>query len=341
MKICPRFLHFRLFMVFFSPVRAFIIFIIFNFSVFPFISSSQNAYEKKPVPVETTFQITSNYHWNIPDGANGFFVDYLRAYFSFRLYNNLRFAAINESTFEGNTLHNDFPEYYVGYSFSSAMLKKPGILTHLEYLDLRAGRLRWFPKYSKITLFFSDPNSFIDPASFSGLSLYSRIMVIRKLNLKINIGAISGDVFTGDPGARLYDLNVNWNQRVYKKLGFELQVGISQGSQHVVNWSYAYYEPKWNDVEFTLQAGKLPGYDESPYGMHVGLARNFNFIRIGGFYERRVDQHTRAEIAGITWGFIGNSTIAKIFNTFQINYDFNTNTVWVYIPVFSLDLKNF
>jgi hypothetical protein len=119
-----------------------------------------------------------------------------------------------------------------------------------------------------------------------------------------------------------------------------MQFGIAQGCPEYINYAYLKYLPQWEKIHFTFKLGYLPTYGETPWGIHMGLYRNFKYIRLGGFYERRLNQNTTGEIGGITFGIIGPPKLAKFLRNFNVHFLLNSNKIWMMIPVVQLKIQH-
>ena len=132
---------------------------------------------------------------------------------------------------------------------------------------------------------------------------------------------------------------MNYTKIFKYSLGLSTQIGIAQGSQHIVNFAQILYKPKLENLQCDVRIGKLPTYDETPYGIHLGITRRFKYISLGGYYEKRLNQNTKGEIAGVQWNIIEPPKLAKFVSTFNLFYDFNTNTIWMWIPILKINIQ--
>jgi len=302
---------------------------------------SQDSIKKVPffIPQTTSFSINSNFHWFINEGIHGKFVDQMYINANLRYNRNLQIVVINKTKLKNDTLQNKFSDIYFNYTNNFKANAKIPIFKYGSYLNLKVGMLEWFPTFTNVQLILENAEKYINPSQIYGGSIISITPLTRDIALNIHLGAHTGDLIYNKLDPELLDLYLNYTKIFKYSLGISTQIGIAQGSKHVVNFAHLLYQPKFEDIQFDVKIGKLPTIDETPYGIHLGFTRKFKYISLGGYYEKRLNQDTKGEIAGVSWSIIGPPKLAKFVSTFNLFYDFNTNTIWMWIPILKIDIR--
>lgn len=302
---------------------------------------SQGAAKQTPffVPQSAMFGAYSNFHWFLNDGFDANFTDHLYLRASLKYGRNFELVVINKTKFKSDSHQNKFSDIYCNYRGNIKDNARVPIFRYGTYLNLKIGVIEWYPTYTNVQLILENAEKFINPSQIYGGSIISITPLTRDKSLNINIGAHTGDLMHNDLDAELVNLFLNYTKKFKYSLGVSTQVGIAQGSRHVVNFAQVLYQPRLEKMQFDIRIGKLPTNDETPYGIHLGINRTFKYISLGGYYERRLNQETKGEIAGISWNIIGPPKLAKFVSTFNLFYDFNTNTIWMWIPLLKIDIQ--
>lgn len=305
---------------------------------------SQNSIKNKNrsffIPQSTVVAINSNFHWFIYDGFKGKFID--QAYISANIrYNRyIQIVIINKTKYNNSHLHNKFSDVYFNFTKNFKANTRAPIFKYVSFVNLKVGKLEFFPTYSNVQLILENADKFIEPRQIYGACIHTITPFLRDKSLNINLTAHTGDLIYRKVKQELINLNMNYTKLFKYNLGVSVQVGIAEGSRHIVNFAHFLYQPKLKEMQFDFRIGKLPTHDESPYGIHVGFSRRFKYLVIGGYYEKRINQHFKGEIAGVQWNIIGPPKLAKLVSTFNFAYDFNMNTIWMWIPILKIDIKN-
>ena len=291
------------------------------------------------IPQSATFSANANFHWYLNDGIDANICDqiHLRAELKYR--NNLSLVILNKTNFKGNYRNNKFSDIYFAFFKSFRSNKKIPVFKYGTSLNLKVGVIEWYPSFTNVQLILENAEKFINPPQIYGGSLVSVTPLTNNKALTFHFGGHTGNLINHTLDAELLDFYLNYTKVIKYDLGVAVQAGRAQGSQHIVNFANITYQPKLENLKFDIKAGKLPSVDQSPYGVHLGIVRTFKYIALGGYYEKRIDQHTRSEIAGIYWNIIGPPKLAKLISTFNLFYDFNTNRIWMWVPLIKLNIK--
>ncbi len=306
------------------------------------LSFSQDSTKHTPFffPKSISFAASSNFHWYLNDGLKGDFTDQMYLQANLKYGRNLDFVIINKTKSRNGSVNNRFSDVYFNYRNNLKANANRPIFKYGLFLNLKIGVIEWYPTFTNVQMILENAEKFINPSQIYGGSIVSTIPITSDRSLNVHLGAHSGDLIHNNKlDAELLDLYLNYTKVFKYNLGVSAQIGIAQGSKHVVNFAHLLYQPKLEKVQFDVKMGKLPTIDQSPYGIHIGATRNFKYISLGGYYERRIDQNTKGEIAGVTWNIIGPPKLAKFVSTFNLFYDFNTNTIWMWIPLLKIDIN--
>jgi len=291
------------------------------------------------IPQSTSFGISSNFHWFLNDGLKGDFTDQMYIQANLKYSRNFEFVIVNKTKSKNGSLQNKFSDIYFNYRNNFKANDKIPIFKYGSFVNLKVGIIEWYPTFTNVQLILENAEKFNNPSQIYGASMVSSTPLTKDKSLNVHLGAHTGDLINNNLNAELLDLYMNFTKIFKYNLGVSAQVGIAQGSKHVVNFAHLLYQPKIEKVQFDIKMGKLPTNDQTPYGIHLGATRKFKYISLGGYYERRLDQNTRGEIAGISWNIIGPPKLAKFVSTFNLFYDFNTNTIWMWIPLLKIDIN--
>lgn len=302
---------------------------------------SQDSTKHTPffIPKLATFKVTSNFHWFINDGIDASFTDQMYVQANLQYSRNTELVIRNRTRSINNSLQNKFSDIYFNYRKNFKAKKNIKIFKYGSSLNLKVGVIEWFPIFTNVQLILENAEKYINPSQIYGGSIVSITPLTKDKSLRVQLGAHTGDLINNKLDPEIFDLFLNYTKVFKYNLGISTQVGIAQGSQHVVNFAQITYQPKFEKLQLDIRAGKLPTHDESPYGIHLGLTRRFKYISLGGYYERRLNQDTQGEIAGIQWNIIGPSKLAKFVSSFNLYYDFNQNTIWMWIPILKIDIN--
>jgi len=207
-------------------------------------------------------------------------------------------------------------------------------------INLNAGKLEWYPNISEPQLIIENYDLFTNPPFLYGGSLRADYILFEKGLLSAHLGAYGGYVSNMDYKVEIPDANLLTDYEVLKNTGIHLQIGRTTGARHFINESYLFFRPLlYNTVRFDLRAGKLPGFDNTPYGIHIGAEGIYKYLALGLFWEKRLNQEKQSEYFGFSWRIIGPEELAFLFNTFQILYDTNTKTLRFLIPFLNVTFK--
>ena len=302
---------------------------------------SQDSIKHTPffIPQSLSFNVNSNFHWYVNDGINTNFTDQMFVRADLKYSRNFDLIIINKTKSYNSDLQNRFSDAYFNYRNNFKADASIPIFRYGSYLDLKVGVIEWYPTFTNVQLILENAEKFLNPPQIYGGSLVSRTPLTNDRSLNVHLSAHTGDLINHKLDPQLLDLYLNYTKLFKYQLGISTQVGIAQGSKHVVNFAQILYQPKLENMQLDFKLGKLPTYDETPYGIHLGFTRKFKFISLGGYYERRLDQNTKGEIAGVQWSIVGPPKLAQLVSTFNLFYDFNTNTVWMWVPLIKIDIS--
>ncbi len=160
-----------------------------------------------------------------------------------------------------------------------------------------------------------------------------------KGTLLAHLGSHSGDLISQDVKPVINDAYLRYTPQLMTDVGVKVQVGESQATRHFVNEAFINYTPRFFEIFFDVRIGKLAGVDDTPYGIHFGVERVFKFVRLGGYYERRLNQAEGERILGFYWSFVSSSIVGRLYNVYHLVYDTNTNTLRFFLPFIALDFR--
>lgn len=305
-------------------------------------AKAQDSIKKLPffIPRSTTIDLNTNFHWFMHKGLNSKWTDQMYINARFKYTRNIDIVIVNKTKSVNDKLENTFSDIYINYRNDFKANDKIPLFKYGSYLDLKIGMLEWFPTFTNVQLILENVDKYINPSHIYGGSVLSRTPLTRDKSLNFQLAAHTGDLIYNDLDPELLDLYLNYTKIFIYKLGISAQIGRAQGSKDFVNFAHIIYQPKLEEIQMDIKVGKLPTYEETPYGFHIGFSRNFKYISLGGYYEKRIDQNTKGNIAGVQWSIIGPPKLAKFVNTFNVFYDFNTTTLWMWIPIIKIDIQH-
>ncbi len=291
-------------------------------------------------PYRTVLDISSNFHWRLSDGINTNFVDKVKISARMIINQNFQFVFENKVRYQDKTIKNKFADFFLKYSKRIKPDFEIPLFNYGARLDIQLGIIEWIPTYTNIQLILENAEQFVNPYHIYGATLKSTTPLNAGNDLNLHFDAHTGDLLYNDIDAEIVNLFLDFRKTFKYQIGADIQAGHAQGSQHALNFAYIFYAPEVENVSFTFKTGKLPSYDESPYGIHLGFMRRFKYIAVGAYYEKRIDQNTEGEIAGISWSIIGPPELAKLVSTFSFHYDFNMDTIWMWLPLFNMSMRH-
>ncbi len=292
------------------------------------------------IPQTTSLNVNSNFHWFISESTEKKLVDqiYIRA--KIKYSKNIQFIVTNKIKYKNYKWQNKISDIYLNYTNTFNDKNKFFFLKNGTYLNLKIGKQEWHPTYTNVQLILENAEQFVNPSQIYGGSIILKMPLTKEKSLNFNFSAHTGDLIYNNLAAEILDIYLNYTKILEIKLGMSAQIGIAQGSKHIVNFAHLLYQPELEKIKFDIKLGKLQTYDETPYGIHIGLKRKFKYLSLGGYFEKRINQNTKGNIAGIQWNIIGPPKLAKFISTFNFTYDFNTNTVWMWIPIIKIDIQH-
>lgn len=273
-------------------------------------------------------------------GFKGNWADQMYFNGKFKFSKEIDIALVDKTRLIDGKFSNKLTDAYISYTKTFKTNKKIPVFNQGFNLNVRIGMFEWFPTYTNVQLILENADKFINPAAVYGGSIIIKIPAFKDKSLNIQFSAITGDVIFNKIKPQLLDLYANYTKIFKYNIGISVQAGIAEGSMQLLNFAELLYQPKLEKIELDIRAGKLPTYDDSPYGIHIGFTRKFKYIMLGGYYEKRYKQNTRGQIAGFQWGIVGPPKLVKVFSTFNIFYDFNTTTLWMWIPVIKIQFQH-
>ncbi len=292
------------------------------------------------VPRSSSLQAHSSLYWPMYEGLDGWSAH--RTYLHARLYfsDALSIEARNITTHSKLPMENRFATACFRYQNALFKGQEVALMPHGAHIDLRVGMIEWTPVVTDTRIIMDNAQSFLSPPVVYGATAAVTIPILQDRSLTLFAAGHSGDYLHGELPAELTDLHLNYSKIFIHNLGIQAQAGKAFGSKHLVNHAHLSWQPRWEKLTITIKAGKLPAYDQSPYGIHLGAYRNFKYVGLGGYYERRINQNTKGNIAGIRWSITGPPKVVRVVNEFNIIFDFNTTSWWVMIPLIKLNIDH-
>ncbi len=206
--------------------------------------------------------------------------------------------------------------------------------------NVRMGKLEYFPTYTEPQLILDNIDQFLNPPSFYGAMFDANVMFWKPINLEGHFNANSLDVRDESYKGSINDAYLSINPELKFKLGARVSAGKIQGTKYGVNEAYAYYAPFiQKTVRLDLRAGKLPGLDETPYGVRIGGEGYFKYFALGAYYERRLNQDNENKYIGFYWRIINPPELVSFLNSYQIIYDTNSDVLRFNIPFLTVTIK--
>lgn len=302
---------------------------------------SQDTTQKRSVflPQQATFNNNLNFRWFLNDGFNAQFIEQMYNGVRFQFSNNIDVFVQHKTFFAGDSVRHVLSDVRLSYYKLFTPSDNIPVLSNGAILDVKLGMFEWFPTYSNVQQIIENADKFIYPSKIYGGSILLNSPLTKDQSLRFQFAAHSGDLINKELDPELLDVFLNYTRLFKYEIGVSAQVGQAQGSQHVVNYAHLLFQPKIEKLSFNVKLGKLPTYDNTPYGFHIGLSREFKYVLLGGYYERRLNQDTKGHIAGFSWHIKGPPALAKFVSTFSFIYDINSNTVWMWIPLLKIDIQ--
>ncbi len=322
------------------------IFFIFGLFVLPHKSEAQN-FSLKPIGI--SFDTYTYGMWEFNEGLTGQSLNELRLRGQLYFKTGISLFTENKTKYYKNKgTTNDFSQYYMQYSKSFSHKGWFPLFKYSSHILVKAGKIEWYPVFRDMRLISENLELFREPYSFYGVLLDVRMPFLKDRSLTARFNAHTKDLIEGDQEAQIRNAYLTYRKDFLKNFGIAMQVGKMEGSVHAVNFAYLYYKPKIEKIQLGFKAGKLLSLDDIPYGFEVRIERDFKFIALGAYYQRRIDQKsyfeekgTDSQIFGFTWRFIGPKALKMIMDTYQLVYDTNTETLRFVIPILltNLDFK--
>jgi hypothetical protein len=297
-------------------------------------------------PTQFSFDTYTYGMWEFNDGLTGQSLNELRFRAQMLTKSGLGVLIENKSRFyQDKSTENDFSQYYLQYAKSLSHKGWFPLFKFPSQVLLKAGKIAWYPTFRDIRLISENLGLFRDPYSFYGISADIRMPLLKDRSLVARVSGYSNDFKDNKQDAEIRNAYLGYKKNLYKNFGFAIQAGKMQGSIHLINFAYLFYRPKIEKIQLGFKVGKLLSLDQIPYGFEARIEREFKFIALGFYYQRRIDQKSyydkisnNSQIFGFTWRFIGPKFLKKIIDTYQLVYDSNTETLRFSIPIL---LSNF
>jgi hypothetical protein len=206
--------------------------------------------------------------------------------------------------------------------------------------NMRFGKLEYYPSYTEPQLILDNIDQYLNPPSFYGALLSADAMFWRPINLEGHFNANSSDIKNDFYKANINDAYLSINPETKFKLGARVSAGRIQGTKYGVNEAYLYYSPSIQKIiKLDARIGKLPGLDETPYGVRIGGEGYFKYFALGAYYERRINQRNDEKYIGFYWRIINPPELVGFLNSYQIIYDTNNDILRFNIPFLTLNIK--
>lgn len=234
----------------------------------------------------------------------------------------------------GKQIKNRFNEIRLNYYNTITIPRDSLWLAHGITFDLDVGRIEWLPRFSSPQLILANIPLYLYPKQFWGAAVQVSIPLLKNKDVEISLRGHTGDLFKRERlRPTLEDAYITAKRFTDFKLGVEVQIGRALGYSHVINYAHITFSPLFEKVQCNIKLGKLPTFDESPYGIHFGISRKFKYLSIGGFYEKRLRESKNYKNAGIYWRLIGPPKLARFIRNYNINFSFNNNAAVAFIPL--------
>lgn len=308
-------------------------FILLGFS--NYIASQSNQVLNNQLIKSLTFDISADGRYGFGSDRKGFQLGEIRFRTTYSINKNFNFVAIFRSRVPVNIKWddwknriNEFSEIYLHYFdfFNIEFLRLS--------LNSKIGKVEYFPKFEDTRLIVENFDLYLRPPQFYGATLTLNITT-RKLNfVSFFFDGISGDITDFNSlKPDIKELVFRFYPTFFKDFSFYSQIGRSLSSIHVINYAYFIYSPGlFNYFNFSIKLGKLPALDAAPYGVRFTIEREFNFLLIGGYYERRINQPPGGSIIGFYWRILKPDELVEIFGAYRFMYDSNAGVLAFNIP---------
>lgn len=325
---------------FFKFLRYFLFFIFISVSADIFSQQIENEYLNfAPSNLRTTLSADGKIGFGKTDPAFG--INQIRWNSYLTLKNNVILAAEVKSNkgndaywYEFNKRSTRLSQLYMQYSNMFPIFKFD--LT----TNIRIGKLEYFPSYNEPQLILDNIDQFLNPPSFYGAIFTADMSFWKPIRLEGHFNANTADLNNTNSKGSINDAYLSINPETKFKLGARVSAGKIQGTKYGVNEAYAYYSPMVQKIfRLDLRAGKLPGLDQTPYGVRIGGEGYFKYFALGAYYERRINQKNDEKFIGFYWRIINPPEVVSFLNSYQIIYDTNSDILRFNIPFLTITLK--
>jgi hypothetical protein len=285
-----------------------------------------------------SFDISSDARWRSGDG---FAMEQGRLWTALRITPEISLLGLVRSPLDTSLNWYDFGRRRYNVAQLYAQYRNTLSISDIDVdYTARAGKLEWFPSFTEPRLVIEHIDEYLNPTSFYGVNLSAGAMLYEPFRISAYAEGFSGDLIDQNVKPQLTEAVLRAEPQLIGDLGIRAQVGKSPASIHAVNYAYLNFRPTFLEyLTLDLRGGKLAALDQTPYGVHVGLIGTFEYIELGGYYERRIDQEPGTQILGFYYRIIGPPLLARILGTYQVLYDFNTNTLRFTIPFIAVNFN--
>lgn len=268
----------------------------------------------------------------------GFGIREIRWNNSLFLANNIILGAdvksgINENDYwyEFNKRNTRLSELYIQYFHNFNLLKRD------ININIRAGKLEYYPSYTDLRLIIDNIDLFTNPAPYYGGMINTNIILDKKLNFGANLSANIGS-FNSSFQSRITNAYLEFRPTFNKNFGLDVSAGKFEGTLYAFNEAAFKLNTKYKDIfQFTVKAGKLVGIDETPYGLQLGLEGYFKYVMLGASFERRLNQMNDVRYIVFYWRIINPPEATEFINSFNLIYDTNNDVLRFNIPFLTIN----
>jgi hypothetical protein len=287
--------------------------------------------------------------WNFEVGADcqlglgkvvtGFSVNELRLRSTLTLTKGFQVVTVFKTTkvfgnwYDLSTRNNRISQFYAQYSNSFKVLKRNLVI------NMYAGRLEYYPNYNDPRFYYDNIGLFDKPPAYYGAALKAYYVIFKKSNLDSYIDVNSGDLL-GNSGykAMLNEIYVSYTPKINKDIYGHGKIGKYPGSQFLINEAYISFEHKFKSITPFAEAGRLPGYDLSPFGVRIGAKYSNKYFTIGLYYENRLGIFNFNEMHyfSVFLSVLKPKLLASILSNGAILYEPGSRSIKFRIPIVNL-----
>lgn len=284
----------------------------------------------------------------------------------FNIYSNLSFRHFN--LVYSDLIYTSAPEtgntnFRLAYLDINRKITKSKWIPKETRAYVKAGLLRWTPSYTDFVLiseryiddFISDRN-----APYLGVASGVKVPILKHGRLTATIDAISGDLIDQEVPVSIRNAHLQtqvqlfsnkeknfalWGEendstkRFFSELSLSAQGGIADGYNDIFNYAFLAYELTYQQFSIELRGGRLPAFEQSPYGFGIYANRTFKYIKLGAYYQYRLNREIgTGQIAGFSFRIIRPQRLVEFWNAFNFWYNIYDNTFMFNVPLIRINM---